>query len=226
MSYIKPCHYGDTSGDGGSSGKTGGCMRTLVVWIAAALLLLLLCGLASCSSVKESSSSIDRHRFESLVEHMDSVMSLHREVRQDSSWHEIVMRQFLSIREKNDTSRTVIVDTAGKVVRETLVINNVREASSETDRREREMMMKRLETMDSTLSVVRSQLQRTDSLLQSQKEVIEKPVEKRLSWWQQTRLHLANIMLWLLFFYVSVRVYGFWRQRGFPLNLLNKLKRK
>ena len=27
---------------------------------------------------------------------------------------------------------------------------------------------------------------------------VEKIVERELSWWQQTRLHLANIMLWLL----------------------------
>ena len=27
---------------------------------------------------------------------------------------------------------------------------------------------------------------------------VEKLVERGLSWWQQTRLHLANIMLWLL----------------------------
>ena len=27
---------------------------------------------------------------------------------------------------------------------------------------------------------------------------VEKLVERELSWWQQTRLHLANIMLWLL----------------------------
>ena len=29
---------------------------------------------------------------------------------------------------------------------------------------------------------------------------VEKLVERELSWWQQTRLHLANIMLWLLGF--------------------------
>ena len=27
---------------------------------------------------------------------------------------------------------------------------------------------------------------------------VEKKVEKELTWWQQTRLHLANIVLWLL----------------------------
>ena len=27
---------------------------------------------------------------------------------------------------------------------------------------------------------------------------VEKLVERELTWWQQTRLHLANIMLWLL----------------------------
>ena len=27
---------------------------------------------------------------------------------------------------------------------------------------------------------------------------VEKLVERELTWWQQTRIHLANIMLWLL----------------------------
>lgn len=27
---------------------------------------------------------------------------------------------------------------------------------------------------------------------------VEKKVEKELTWWQQTRLHLANVVLWLL----------------------------
>lgn len=35
---------------------------------------------------------------------------------------------------------------------------------------------------------------------------VEKMVEKELTWWQQARLHLANIVLWLLLLYVIFRM--------------------
>ena len=45
---------------------------------------------------------------------------------------------------------------------------------------------------------------RTDTIYQSKRDSIPYPVEvvkevpAKLTWWQQTRLHLANILLWLL----------------------------
>ena len=45
---------------------------------------------------------------------------------------------------------------------------------------------------------------RTDTIYQSKRDSIPYPVEvvkevpAKLTWWQQTRLHLANIVLWLL----------------------------
>mgnify|MGYP006932845404 CR=1 FL=1 len=45
---------------------------------------------------------------------------------------------------------------------------------------------------------------RTDTIYQSKRDSIPYPVEvvkevpAKLSWWQQTRLHIANIVLWLL----------------------------
>ena len=45
---------------------------------------------------------------------------------------------------------------------------------------------------------------RTDTIYQSKRDSIPYPVEvvkevpAQLTWWQQTRLHLANIVLWLL----------------------------
>ena len=45
---------------------------------------------------------------------------------------------------------------------------------------------------------------RTDTVYQSKRDSIPYPVEvikevpAKLTWWQQTRLHLANILLWLL----------------------------
>lgn len=149
---------------------------------------------ASCRTTK-TVSLLEQHRVQTLMDRMDSVINTRQVIRQDSSWRELVMSQFQSIRERNDTSRTFVVDSAGKVIKETLIIRTEKETNSETDRQEREVMMSRLEIMDSTLNVMRQHLQHSDSLLQLRHETIEKQVEKPLSWWQQMRLHLANIIL-------------------------------
>lgn len=160
----------------------------IVICVAACTIL------ASCKTTK-TVSLLEQHRLQTLMDRMDSVINTRQVIRQDSSWRELVMSQFQSIREKNDTSRTFVVDSAGKVIKETTIIRIEKETNSETDRQEREVMMSRLEVMDSTLSVMRQQLQHSDSLLQLRQETIEKQVAKPLSWWQQMRLHLANIIL-------------------------------
>lgn len=45
---------------------------------------------------------------------------------------------------------------------------------------------------------------------------VEKKVEKELTWWQQTRLHLANIVLWLLGAAVMWWIGGVIRKRYMP----------
>ena len=45
---------------------------------------------------------------------------------------------------------------------------------------------------------------------------VEKKVEKELTWWQQTRLHLANIVLWLLGAAVVLWIGGVIRKRYMP----------
>ena len=51
-----------------------------------------------------------------------------------------------------------------------------------------------------------------DTLIQHVCDSISYPVEKRvevpakLSWWQQTRLYLANILLWTIFFLVIIKI--------------------
>lgn len=159
------------------------------------IICMVACALfASCRTTK-TVSLLEQHRVQTLMDRMDSVINTRQVIRQDSSWRELVMSQFQSIREKNDTSHTFVVDSTGKVIKETTIIRIEKETNSETDRQEREVMMSRLEIMDSTLNVMRQQLQHSDSLLQLRQETIEKQVEKPLSWWQQMRLHLANIIL-------------------------------
>jgi len=45
---------------------------------------------------------------------------------------------------------------------------------------------------------------------------VEKKVEKELTWWQQTRLHLANVVLWLLGAAVVWWIGGVIRKRYMP----------
>lgn len=42
---------------------------------------------------------------------------------------------------------------------------------------------------------------------------VEVEVEKRLTWWQQTRLHLANIVLYALAIFVAVWAVRLWMRR-------------
>ena len=129
------------------------------------------------------------------MDRMDSVINSRFVIQQDSTWRETILKQFQSIREKSDTSHTVVVDSAGKVIKERIVINNIRETTNESERKEREGMIHRMEVMDSTMNIMRHQLSTTDSLLRSKEETEIKEVEKPLSWWQNMRLWLGNIVL-------------------------------
>ena len=149
----------------------------------------------SCASTRTSESSSFEHHVSEMLDRVDSLVRTKTVVQQDSAWRETILKQFQSIREKSDTSHTFVVDTAGRVIKETLVINNVRETTSETDRQEIQMLSHRLETMDSTMNLMREQLERSDSLLRAKETVIEKKVPADLSWWQQARIWLGNLVL-------------------------------
>lgn len=145
-----------------------------------------------CSTTKDT-SYIERRRMEIMIDRMDSLMHVKTVIQQDSSWRELVMRQFQSIREKSDTSHTMVVDSAGNVIREKIIINNIRETTSETDRQELQVMTHRLETMDSTMNIMQQQICQFEELIKEKQKV--KEVEKPLTMWQQARIWLANLVL-------------------------------
>ena len=178
------------------SGAFRRALRFSVTLIAVIIVLLALTSLfSSCTVTRETTSTVDSHRVETMIDRMDSLMRLKTVKESDSLWRETILRQFQSIREKSDTSRTQVVDSAGRVVREKIIINNVRETTSETDRREFQKLTHRLESMDSTMRVMQRQLSRSDSLLQQRDTVREREVPARLSWWQQARLWFGNVCL-------------------------------
>ena len=173
----------------------------------------------SCGSTTTVTST-EQHHVIDMMNRIDSLISSRIVIRQDSAWRESVMRQFQSIREKSDTSRTTVVDTAGNIIREKIIINNVRETTSESERLEREVLHHRLEKMDSTMSKMIDHQKHTDSLLQAKQTVKEVPA--KLSWWQQTRLHLANIMLYLALGYA---IWWLFQKKTWWLSLITKVFR-
>lgn len=171
----------------------GGCGGQMMLMGFVALLLFLLTG---CKTVSNKESYTKYHRMDSLIERMDSLVSKSYVVQQDSSWRELVMRQFESIKEKSDTSHIQVVDTAGNVIKETIVINNTKEVTSESNRQEIIGMIHRLEKLDSTLSVQNKQISEMDSLLKEKTK--ETTIEKKQPWWQSITQHIKGIIIGIL----------------------------
>ena len=165
------------------------------------VLMLVLLGiialLTGCSTVKESSYQ-ERHKMETIVDRLDSLSRQRTVIQQDSTWRQEILRQFQSIRERSDTSHVVVQDTAGNVIREKIVINNTREVTSETDREQLTVMSHRLEQMDSTISLMRHQLQHSDSLLQASQERVVREVKSPLTFWQNLQLWAGRAALLIL----------------------------
>ena len=169
-----------------------GCLT----YIASLIIGLIVClFIGSCTPTRTVTSTESRAVSDRL-EQIDSLLRLKSVVTQDSVWRESVMRQFQSIRERSDTSRTQVVDSAGRVIREKVIINNVRESVSETDRLEIQKLSSRIEMMDSTIRLLREQLSHSDTL-QQQRETVVEP-SSRLSWWERAKLRMTDYLLYLL----------------------------
>lgn len=187
----------------------GGPVRRFMRSVARSMAALFLIPLfASCGSTKAVTSSESRS-VESLLNRVDSLMRVHSVVRQDSAWRESVMRQFQSIRERSDTSRTQVVDTSGNVLREKIIINNTREVTSETDRQEREVLMRRISEMDSVIRVMQQAVSRTDSAVRQRETVREKA--GRMTFLQRLHMGAGDVAIFILLLAVAARfVFGKW----------------
>lgn len=164
--------------------------RTLI-WLAIMVVAVAL--LSGCKTVTSNESYFEKQRMESMIEKMDSLITKSYVVEKDSSWHETIIKELQSIKEKSDTSHTLVVDSAGKVIKEKIIINNTKEVSSERDRQEIIGLRSSLEKLDSTVSVQNEQISRMDSLIRQSNK--EKTVEKQLSWFEQVCIDYGKIML-------------------------------
>lgn len=184
--------------------------RTLI-WLAIMVVLVAL--LSGCKTVTSNESYFEKQRMESMIEKMDSLITKSYVVEKDSSWHETIIKELQSIKEKSDTSHTLVVDSAGKVIKEKIIINNTKEVSSERDRQEIIGLRSSLEKLDSTVSVQNKQISRMDSLIRQSNK--EKTVEKQLSWFEQVCIDYGKIMLGATLILLVVAVWWLVRKTRF-----------
>lgn len=164
------------------------------------MLLAAVMVLTGCRTVSVSERDTEHHYLETWLSQLDSIVSRSQTVVADSSWRERFISELRSIREKTDTSRTLVVDTAGRVVKETLIINNTRETTNERYEREIEGLRHSLERMDSTMVVQSLTISRMDSLLRDHEKtetvVEQQPWYRR--WWHKIKFILIGIVIGIL----------------------------
>ena len=192
----------------------------IVMFLAVLLLMALVSLFTSCATQRVGTDTLDHRHSREMLQHMDSLLSSRTVTQQDSAFRQEILRQFQSIRERSDTSHSVILSAAGDTIRERIVINNIRETTSTSDRQLLTVLSHRLQVMDSTVQQQNLQLIRMDSLLRQQSKTIEVPVAQPLSWLQQMQIWLGRLVL------VAFAVLAAWwliRKRTWLLALLRKL---
>lgn len=226
-SYLDPTdplgsyYYGPQPGDDFDESEAfRRALRAIVTLFVAIGILMVISVLTSCNTQRIGTDTLDHRLSREMLQRMDSLFSVRTVTQQDSAFRQEILRQFQSIREKSDTSRSVTVNQAGDTIRERIVINNIRETTSSTDRQLLTILSHRLEVMDSTVQQQSLQLTRMDSLLRQQSKTVEIPVEKPLSWFHQMQLWLGRLVL------VAIAVLAAWwliRKKAWWLALLRKL---
>lgn len=188
------------------------------VFIILSLALCILFG--SCTTQRTVADTLDQRYSRQMLQRMDSLLSVRSVTQQDSAFRQEILRQFQSIREKSDTSRSVTLSAAGDTIRERIVINTIRETTSTTYRQLLTVLFHRLQLMDSTVQQQSLQLVSMDSLLRRQNVTIEVPVEKQLSWLQQMQIWLGRLVLVAL---ALLAAHWLLRKRAWWLRLIRKL---
>ena len=195
-------------------------LRAIATLFVAIVILMVISALTSCATPRIGTDTLDHRHSREMLQRMDSLLSVRTVTQQDSAFRQEILRQFQSIREKSDTSRSVMVNAAGDTIRERIVINNIRETTSSTDRQLLTVLSHRLQVMDSTVQQQSLQLTRMDSLLRQQSKTIEVPVAQPLSWLQQMQLWLGRLMLVALAVLAALWLI---RKKAWWLALLRKL---
>lgn len=167
----------------------GGCLRTLIGWAVLFLFMCLLAFFSSCRSTRTV-----------LIEVRDSTSThVHHEVVYVPDTIPVVLPPQIVEHltpDTIDTLRTGYAESVAKI----------------SDG----MLFHSLRSLQNPIPVpVQHKETVRDSIVYREKEVpkevpVVQEVEKPLTWWQQFRIHVANIVLWVLVIYAAFIAVRFW----------------
>ena len=169
-------NYGDLNG-----GLGKGCGPTLMSFIITALIILVgLMGLTGCRTIKESEMTNENHKLSELMERMDSMMRTSYTWQQDLYSKQSSLVDSFRHNEKRDSNHVVVINEKGDTVRERIEIYHEVEKDHSSEKQETEMLVQKIEKLDSMLRVSVEKQAVTDSLLRERDKYKEVEKEKTL----------------------------------------------
>lgn len=168
--------YGDLNG-----GLGKGCGPTLMSFVITALIILVgLMGLTGCRTIKESEMTNENHKLSELMERMDSMMRTSYTWQQDLYSKQSSLVDSFRHNEKRDSNHVVVINEKGDTVRERIEIYHEVEKDHSSEKQETEMLVQKIEKLDSMLRVSVEKQAVTDSLLRERDKYKEVEKEKTL----------------------------------------------
>lgn len=169
-------NYGDLNG-----GLGNGCGPTLMSFVITALIVLIgLMGLTGCRTIKESEVTNENHKLSELMERMDSMMRTSYTWQQDLYSKQSSLVDSFRHNEKRDSNHVVVINEKGDTVRERIEIYHEVEKDHSSEKQETEMLVQKIEKLDSMLKVSVEKQAVTDSLLRERDKYKEVEKEKTL----------------------------------------------
>ena len=169
-------NYGDLNG-----GLGNGCGPTLMSFVITALIILVgLMGLTGCRTIKESEMTNENHKLSELMERMDSMMRTSYTWQQDLYSKQSSLVDSFRHNEKRDSNHVVVINEKGDTVRERIEIYHEVEKDHSSEKQETEMLVQKIEKLDSMLKVSVEKQAVTDSLLRERDKYKEVEKEKTL----------------------------------------------
>ena len=169
-------NYGDLNG-----GLGNGCGPTLMSFVITALIILVgLMGLTGCRTIKESEMTNENHKLSELMERMDSMMRTSYTWQQDLYSKQSSLVDSFRHNEKRDSNHVVVINEKGDTVRERIEIYHEVEKDHSSEKQETEMLVQKIEKLDSMLRVSIDKQAVTDSLLRERDKYKEVEKEKTL----------------------------------------------
>lgn len=169
-------NYGDLNG-----GLGNGCGPTPMSFVITVLIILVgLMGLTGCRTIKESEMTNENHKLSELMERMDSMMRTSYTWQQDLYSKQSSLVDSFRHNEKRDSNHVVVINEKGDTVRERIEIYHEVEKDHSSEKQVEEMLVQKIEKLDSMLKVSVEKQAVTDSLLRERDKYKEVEKEKTL----------------------------------------------